>query len=167
MSIARPKATFEVLKSVYLALKNDDAKVLESVVKTNQFNVNQVIAVYDDTYEPVNQSSLFNKNRETSNKTAAEIAYNMGHVKCLEWLLDNGADIKPVIKASIALTMLPDEHINTYGSRFIDDKTNYQQVASLTMKYVDKLSPEELNSMRRQFFTTDEIENVSKPNPAF
>ncbi len=163
MSLARPKATYEVLKSIYLALKNDDAKVLESVVKTNQFNVNEVIAVYDHTYEPVNQTSLFNKNRNVTNKTAAEIAYQMGHVKCLKWLFDNGADIKPVVKASIAFTMLPDEHIHTYGSRFIDDKTNYQQAVSITMQYVDKLSPEELNGIRNQFFATDEIENVSNP----
>ncbi|AUH72569.1 hypothetical protein [Legionella sainthelensi] len=152
----KPMATYESLKSLYLAIKKDDAAALESVLKENHIDIDQPISVYDDNYEPVNRCSLFNTNRTITTKKPAEIANAMGHVECLHWLLENGADIKPLLEYAISLQT---ESLSAYQCRFIDDKTNYKQAAFLEMAYIEKLNPEELEGIRDMFANSDGSDN--------
>jgi len=170
MSNTRQNASFKGLKSIYLAIKNDNTAALELALKANPIDINQSISVYDDTYEPVNQCGSFNflnKNRAVTAKKPAEIAFAMGHVQCTHWLLEHGADVKPLIEYSATLAQMDSSksgssHLDPYACRLIDDKTNYMKSAFLAMGYLDKLNPEELDSLRGMVVDSDEEANSTK-----
>jgi hypothetical protein len=172
MSKTRQSAPINGLRSIYEAIKNDDVAALESALKANPIDINQSISVYDDTYEPVNQCASFNllnENRAVTAKKPAEIAFAMGHVYCTHWLLDHGADVKPLIMYSATLAQLDSSksgnlHLHSYACRFIDDKTNYMKSASLAMAYLDKLTPEELNMLGGMVGDSgEEVNSANRP----
>lgn len=163
------KLTVANPKSVYQALKSDNSSALELSLKDNNIKMDTPIAIYADTYEfvdsvePVNQIGLFSKNRDIIKKTPAEIAAMMGHAKCLQWLLDNGADFKSVV---IALKGMENESESEQNSLKRDEQANYWDIFSLITSYAAKFSPEQAKEISG-LFTPDASDNESKQNNSF
>jgi len=129
--------SIEVLKNIYRAIRADDHAKLESILKNNPMDLNQPISVFYNNYEPAD-SSFFNRLRNKTSKTLAQIAGDMGHPYCLHWLLTHGASAKSVIMDPEKLGN--EEKWTKEITRLIDDKTDYRKTAGAMMGAVDSLS---------------------------
>lgn len=141
MSNAR-QASNEKFKRLYQALRNDEGRALADIIKNEGMDVNETLAVYRDTYEPV-EPTLANMWREITFRTLPQMAVGMGHVHCLRWLLFLGADRDAMQQEIDRMLPMQETKRQTKGTLFahkplknglVDNQTNYFEASQAMLR---------------------------------